>query len=140
MTTAAVTSDYVCIQCGPDPAGPAAHAETHHTMPDWDDAARIDAAHLEHQRDWSRETFGPGSRLNGVLAHIRKELKEIEEAPEDPTEWADLIILAFDGAMREGHDPQTILDAIVGKQARNETRTWPDWRTMSPDQPIEHVR
>lgn len=102
--------------------------------------AVIDAGHLRRQREWSERTFGPGTRLLGVLDHIRKELKEIEEAPEDIEEWADVIILAFDGAWRAGWEPQQIIDAIKAKQAKNEARTWPDWRTMSADQAIEHTR
>lgn len=99
----------------------------------------IDADHLERQRTWSRETFGPGNRLLGVLAHIRKELDEVEAAPTDVEEWVDVIILAFDGAWRAGHEPQVILDALAKKQAKNESRTWPDWRNLSEDQAIEHV-
>lgn len=100
----------------------------------------IDRRHLERQREFSLRTFGPGQRLAGVLDHIRKELKEVETSPDDVTEWADLIILAFDGAMRSGHDPQQIIHAIKGKQAKNEQREWPDWRTQDPDKAIEHVR
>ncbi len=108
--------------------------------PTAEQAAVIDAAHLAHQREWSTATFGPGKRTNGVLDHIRKELAEIEDDPTDVTEWVDVIILAFDGAWRAGWEPQEIIDAIVAKQARNEARTWPDWRTMSEDQAIEHDR
>ena len=100
----------------------------------------IDAAHLDHQREWSEATFGPGSRLHGVLDHIRKELGEIEADPTDLSEWVDVIILAFDGAWRAGWEPQEIINAIKAKQAKNEARTWPDWRTMSADQAIEHDR
>lgn len=103
-------------------------------------ATVIDAAHLERQRGWSEYTFGPGSRLHGVLDHIRKELKEIEADPTDVSEWVDVIILALDGAWRAGWEPQQIIDAIVAKQAKNESREWPDWRTAPPDQAIEHVR
>ena len=100
----------------------------------------IDAAHIERQRTWSRATFGPDTRTAGVLAHIRKELDEIAAAPHDVTEWVDVIILAIDGAWRAGHEPQAIIDALIAKQARNEARTWPDWRTAPEGQPIEHVR
>ncbi|RPA65772.1 DUF550 domain-containing protein [Gordonia oryzae] len=100
----------------------------------------IDTEHLERQREFSLRTFGPGQRLAGVLDHIRKELKEIEDSPDDITEWADLIILAFDGAMRSGHEPQDIIDAIKTKQTKNEQREWPDWRTQDPNKAIEHVR
>lgn len=102
--------------------------------------AVIDAAHIARQIEWSHETFGPNERLNGVLDHIRKELQEVAEAPDDVFEWADIIILAIYGAWRSGHSPQSIIDAVLVKQARNEVRTWPDWRTMSADQAIEHVR
>lgn len=100
----------------------------------------IDAAHLAHQREWSERTFGPGPRTKGVVDHIRKELKEIEDDPSDLREWVDVVILALDGAWRAGWQPQEIIDAIKAKQARNEARTWPDWRTMSADQAIEHDR
>lgn len=100
----------------------------------------IDATHLAGQREWSRRTFGPGERTAGVVAHIRMELAEVEASPTDATEWADVIILAFDGAWRVGIEPQVILDTIRDKQARNERRTWPDWRTAPRGAPIEHVR
>ena len=103
-------------------------------------SAIIDAAHLAHQREWSERTFGPGTRTLGVLDHIRKELAEIEADPTDLAEWVDVIILAFDGAWRAGWEPQQIIDAIKAKQAKNEARTWPDWRTMSEDAAIEHDR
>lgn len=97
-------------------------------------------AHLQRQREWSGQTFGPGDRAKGVVDHIRKELTEIEAAPADITEWIDVVILALDGAWRSGASPDEIIAALVAKQAKNETRTWPDWRTASPDQAIEHVR
>lgn len=100
----------------------------------------IDANHLQRQREWSEATFGPGSRTQGVLTHIRKELMEIEKDPTDLYEWIDVVILALDGAWRAGWGPQAIIDALVSKQARNENRTWPDWRTFGEGEAIEHVR
>ena len=108
-------------------------------MPDCSPAV-IDAAHLAHQREWSGRTFGPGSRTLGVIDHIRKELDEIEADPADLGEWVDVIILGFDGAWRAGWQPQEVIDAIKAKQARNEARTWPDWRDLPDDQAIEHDR
>lgn len=100
----------------------------------------IDVAHLEQQRQWSRATFGPGSRTAGVVDHIRKELREIEAAPDDLGEWVDVILLAFDGAWRSGAEPAEIIAAVRARQARNEARVWPDWRAADPDRAIEHVR
>lgn len=100
----------------------------------------IDAQHLANQQLWSEKTFGPGNRTKGVIGHIRKELKEIEDDPFDLSEWVDVVILALDGAWRAGYKPQEIIDAIVTKQAKNEKRNWPDWRIMSEDEAIEHIK
>jgi Protein of unknown function (DUF550) len=97
-------------------------------------------AHLYRQRDFSARTFGPGARTEGVLNHIRKELVEVEAAPSDVTEWADLVLLSLDGAWRAGHTPEAIAQAIQDKQGVNEQRVWPDWRTADPTKAIEHVR
>lgn len=104
--------------------------------------AAIDAAHIKHQREWSTATFGPREQRGprGPLAHLRKEVEEVEVDPTDLEEWVDCIILALDGAWRGGHEPQQIIDAIKAKQAKNEARSWPDWRGIPADQAIEHVR
>ncbi|MFU5001894.1 dATP/dGTP pyrophosphohydrolase domain-containing protein [Pseudomonas paraeruginosa] len=96
--------------------------------------------HLHRQRRFSERTFGPGSRAAGVVDHIRKELREIEENPGDLAEWIDVVILALDGAWRTGATPAQIIDALLAKQAKNESRTWPDWRTAPADKAIEHNR
>lgn len=96
--------------------------------------------HLQHQRAWSEKTFGPGDRSQGVVDHIRKELTEIESDPLDLVEWIDVVILALDGAWRIGATPEQIIAALIAKQAKNEGRTWPDWRTAEPGKAIEHVR
>lgn len=98
------------------------------------------AAHLERQRAFSLKTFGPGTRAAGIVDHIRKELIEIDADPTDVEEWIDVIILAFDGALRAGYEPAQIVKAIVAKQTKNEKRRWPDWRTADPDKAIEHDR
>lgn len=97
-------------------------------------------AHLERQRSFSILTFGPGMRTGGVCDHIRKELAEIEQQPNDLEEWVDVILLALDGAWRSGHQPEEICRAIAMKQTKNEMRNWPDWRTQSADKAIEHTK
>lgn len=66
-------------------------------------------AHLIRQAKWSQATFGPGKRMLGVCEHIQKELIEIAASPDDVMEWIDVIILAFDGALRAGMKPFTIV-------------------------------
>lgn len=97
-------------------------------------------AHLARQRTFSESTFGPGARTAGVLDHIGKELREIKAAPTDLSEWIDVVILALDGAWRAGYSPDQIIDALTAKQAKNEARTWPDWRAAPQDKAIEHQR
>ncbi len=97
-------------------------------------------AYYARQIDWSRETFGPALRTKGVIDHIRKELREIEQDPRDLSEWVDVIILAMDGFWRHGGQPGDLMPALLGKQKMNMARVWPDWRTMSEDQAIEHDR
>jgi hypothetical protein len=100
--------------------------------------------HLHRQMAFSLRTFGPGDRTAGVCDHIRKELNEVQAdaAAGVPTlaEWVDVIILAFDGAWRSGATPEQITQAIVAKQAKNEGRKCPDWRTQDPTKAIEHDR
>jgi hypothetical protein len=100
----------------------------------------IDADHLLRQFTFSQHTYGPGPRLEGVLDHIQKEIAEVRAEPADASEWADIVILAFDGALRQGITGQSILDAILLKQIKNENRRWPDWRTADTDRAIEHIR
>ena len=107
--------------------------------------------HLLRQMAWSHATFGPGERRDGVIDHIRKELEEVSVANGDSAEWVDVVILALDGLTRRlayvngfRRDPEQVAEIacsmILGKQAKNEARTWPDWRTANPNKAIEHDR
>lgn len=96
--------------------------------------------HLRRQIKFSEETFGPGPRAEGIIDHIRKELKEIKKEPTDLEEWIDVVLLAFDGAWREGHTSENIAACLEYKQTKNERREWPDWRTAKSGKAIEHIR
>jgi hypothetical protein len=101
----------------------------------WDMVAR-----LEDQREFSARTFGPPPRFGSVIAHLRKEVDEIEADPEGLEEWVDVWILALDGMWRGGWTNAEITAAIDGKMEINRIRTWPDWRTVEPGAPMEHLR
>lgn len=108
--------------------------------------------HLIRQMAWSHATFGPGDRSKGVIDHIRKEIKEVEESEGDAAEWVDIVILALDGLTRRlafstsdnaRRDPnqvaQMACNMIEEKQTKNEARSWPDWRTAEKNKAIEHI-
>lgn len=97
-------------------------------------------AHLRRQADFSARTFGPGARVEGVTDHISKELQEVRDSDGALAEWVDVIILGMDGAWRSGATPEQIVAAIEAKQAKNEQRKWPDWRTAPAGKAIEHDR
>jgi hypothetical protein len=46
---------------------------------------------------------------------------------------------ALDGAWRSGKSSVDISKALCFKQATNESRTWPDWRTAPQDKAICHT-
>lgn len=96
--------------------------------------------HLRRQHLFSMATFGPGARTLGICEHIRRELVEIEASDGDLEEWIDVVILALDGALRSQNEPEEIVRALEDKQAKNERRKWTDWRTLTENDPIEHVR
>lgn len=96
--------------------------------------------YLAEQERFSAATFGPGMRTNGLVEHIKKELQEIQADPTDLNEWIDVIILALDGYWRHGGSPTAIMPLLSAKLDRNRTRQWPNWRTLTNDDPIEHVR
>lgn len=107
--------------------------------------ARFDLlAHLAQQIAFSERTFGPGTRMLGVIDHICNELVEVQlaraQGKSELEEWIDIVILAFDGAWRSGASAADIVRALVAKQRKNEGRQWPDWRTAEPGKAIEHIR
>lgn len=110
--------------------------------------------HLARQMVFSRATFGPGARTEGVLDHISKEMVEVHESvgtSKHISECVDMVILSLDlltRAIWAGSDYQISADeaagdacyAILTKQQKNERRDWPDWRTAPVGKAIEHVR
>lgn len=93
--------------------------------------------YIEIQREWSGVVFGEGRRTAGLIEHIRLELGEIEDAPEDVMEWVDVIILALDGAWRTGCAPAEIARAMAQKQVTNIQRKWPE--SSREGEAIEHI-
>lgn len=94
---------------------------------------------VQRQKTWSLKTFGPGHHTNSLLAHIRKELAEIEESPLSIDEWIDVALLALEGAWRAGHTPYDVERGLITKQCINiYERKWT--LPANEDEPAEHDR
>ena len=100
-------------------------------------ATAITPATIARQHTWSQRTFGTHTDTVGNCKHIERELVEARANPSDAMEWIDIAMLAFDGALRNGHHPKAICAAYGEKLAVNEARKW---GPKIEGQPIEHVR
>jgi hypothetical protein len=96
--------------------------------------------YLHRQMRFSLKTFGPGTRTEGLIDHIKKELEEVRANPLDLSEWVDVVTLALDGCWRAGYTPEQIMQQLYDTLTRNENREWPDWRTAEKGKAIEHDR
>lgn len=88
---------------------------------------------LAVQIPWSMSCFHHGKRTLGIIEHIKRELLEIENAPDDPKEWSDVVLLAIDGLWRclygRNYSEQVDLinacvNAVREKQLINLAREW----------------
>ncbi len=113
-------------------------------MDDFEAFALRKAAH-------SIAAFGPRQTDEGIIDHLKKEAAEVLAAPgikDRQREWVDIVMLGLDGLLRslirEGYNTARAASEAVHmirtKQTTLESREWPDWRTVSPDKAIEHVR
>lgn len=89
--------------------------------------------------DWSQETFGSDLSRDwtGPLAHLRKEIGEIEEQPMDREEWADALLLLLDAARRAGFNAAGLILAAEYKLSINKNRVW---QKPNADGSVERVR
>lgn len=90
---------------------------------------------------WAQATFGSDQERGpiGPLKHLIKEVQETMEDPSNIVEWADCMIILFDGCRRAGHTFRDLVGAMRGKHQVNVTRKWPKADSGNPE-PIEHVR
>ncbi len=89
--------------------------------------------------EWSSATFGtPQERgPEGPLNHLRKEINEAIDDPDDIVEFADMYMLLSDAASRAGHSMSDVLYASIEKLLVNKKR---EWGPINADGFSEHVR
>lgn len=83
---------------------------------------------MEAERfEWAKETF-PGATAKSAIAHLRKELIEIEEnldsGTKDVTEYSDALMLVMEAAARDGFTASDVLKGFRDKHEINKTRKW----------------
>lgn len=84
---------------------------------------------------WAQVTF-PDEGVAGKLIHLKEEVQELIDAPNDRDEWADCFLLLFDAARKQGLSFNDVANAINLKFQKNKLRTW------TQDQPgvYHHVK
>lgn len=82
---------------------------------------------------WANETF-PEATAASCVAHLRSEMEELAEAPEDPEELADAAMLIWHAAHHAGVD---LTAAVRAKLVKNQGR---EWGPTNAEGFREHVR
>lgn len=78
---------------------------------------------------WAKRTF-PWQNKEGVIAHLKREMRELAVKPDDPEEMADVFLLLVQVAM---HHRVDLVEAVHHKYLKNMERTWgkPDGEGVS---------
>lgn len=85
---------------------------------------------------WASDVFGD-STLHAKMEHIRRETCEIEENSDDPSEWADVMLIFLHAMARQGMSMDDLLSACCEKFNIVQHR---DWATPDKHGVVEHVR
>lgn len=92
------------------------------------------------QAEWSQAVFGPDDERGpiGALKHLRDEVDETLNAPDDVSEYADCLLLTIESARRAGFSVDELLAAAERKHVRNRCRRWPTIGEQTADEPVRH--
>lgn len=90
----------------------------------------------EQHAEWSDRQFGNVGPV-GPLRHLAKEEIEAAEAPDDISEFADILMLVWDATRRAGFSDEQLAEAVAEKLERNKRRTWGE---VKDGEPCHHVK
>lgn len=81
---------------------------------------------IKERNKFSGETFGSPEERDcmGPLYHLREEIDELIDNPNDTSEWADCLLLLLDAAWRKGHTFDELVGFAMAKLEVNKKRTW----------------
>lgn len=85
--------------------------------------------------DWQDKTF-PHGTVHSKLEHLKDEIAEVQDDPNDLLEWADLLILLMGAARLAGFSMSQLMVGVEAKHIINQRRDWgePDERGV-----VKHV-
>lgn len=86
---------------------------------------------------WSDSVFGEGRPPTAPLHHLKKEVREAIENPDDDSEYADMLMLILDAYRMKGGTANELIKYTYNKLEENKQRKWgkPDKNGV-----VEHVR
>lgn len=85
---------------------------------------RFDFQRLQDRVAAFQQDRFPAQPLEGKLAHLVREAKELHDNPSDLSEWADVVILIFGAAAQAGLDTVELGNAALAKLTICESRQW----------------
>lgn len=80
----------------------------------------------EDRKNFSYSTFGDSNTrgCESPLLHLREEISELIENPNDEMEWADCWLLLLDAACRKGYTVDDLVEFGKRKLEINKKREW----------------
>ena len=80
---------------------------------------------LNQMASWQRLQF-PRTTVTGAANHLRKEVEELTDKPDDAEEWADVLHLAIQGGTKASGSLNKFLSVVANKLEKNmKKREWP---------------
>lgn len=81
---------------------------------------------VKERDEFSFKTFGSPEERSCIypLKHLKKEVNELLENPDDPMEWADCFLLLLDAARRKGYSVDDLVKFGMKKLKINKKRKW----------------
>ena len=96
----------------------------------------------DEQSIFSQKTFGSDEIKGpiGSLKHLEKEVKEVQEHPDDLEEYVDCFLLLLDATRRSKNSLLDLLSTAYCKLQKNKKRKWPPIDKNNLDVDVGHIK
>ena len=97
----------------------------------------VDMNDLQYDlKSWTEKQF-PTRSLESITNHLKKEIQELLDDPDDIMEFADCFMLLLDAASYQGHKMSDIWRAMGKKLEINKNRQWGE---PNEEGFVEHIK